>query len=380
MKLAGALAVSLAVHAAVLAVLALGILPIERWTAEVQPEPITFEVISAVEPEPEPSLIEPEPEPAPPEPEPEPAPSMPEPQVAAARVPNPRIEPSPAPLPHSDEVEGNAAPSASTSTMELPEIRDTTPPRHVDSEEERRRMAALLDPTAVARSGFDFGPGPTQRGAPAGLGSVRDGRRPTEREIEQGLGSSLRAEAMTKNHLTREPFRLTRRPDGTQAWTGPRLTGVIHPDGTVSFEDRPNVQTNGFSASGTFDLTEAVMGASGQDPLRAERDYFMRHTEELRHRLEDEHARQEMAAGLRRLPVRLDRIWGTESRTPEARRRRIFDTWDEIATDADGQRARSIVIDWIRRVLPEGSPDAFTAEEIRRFNATRESEEPFAPY
>jgi hypothetical protein len=377
LKLVGWLALSLGVHAAALAVLALGLLPIERWSAEVQPEPIAFEIISPLEPEPEPALPEPEPPPQPePQPEetPEPPPEEPpEPQVAAARLPNPTLEPLPeTTLPESGE-------PATESTMELPEIHDATPPR-LDPAEERRRMAALLDPSAVARSGFDFGPGPSQRGAPAGLGPSRDSSRPSEQELERSLSSGLRAEAMTKRHLEHEPFRLQRRPDGTQAWVGPRLTGVIHPDGSVTFEDQGNVQTNGFSASGTFDLTEAIMGASGQDPLRAERDYFMRHTEELRGRLEAAHRRQEMERGLRTLPGRLDRVWATTSRSPASRRRHIFELWDEMASDESGRRARAIVIEWIRQQLPEASADAYTAAEHGRLNARRQSKDRDAHY
>ncbi len=376
MRLVGWLAVSFGVHAVVLAILALDLLPIERWTAEVQPEPIAFEIISPVEPEPEPALPEPEPEPALPEPEPE----APEPQAAVVRVPNPsRVEPQLPDQTPEQATEGNEAPE-SASTMELPQIHDSAPPPRVDEEEERRRVAALIDPTAVARSGFDFGPGPSPRGAPGGLGVARDSERPSEAELERGLSSGLRAEAMTKRHLTREPFRLQRRPDGTQAWVGPRLTGIIHPDGSVTFEDRGNVQTNGFSASGTFDLTEAVMGAAGQDPLRAEREYFMRNTEEVRARLEVEHRRQEMDHGMRALPVRLDRVWASTRHSPASRRRRIFDLWDEMDVDDAGRRARAIVIEWIRRQLPEDSEDAYTADELRRFNASRQSEEPFAPY
>lgn len=368
MRLVGWLAVSFGVHAAILAVLALGLLPIERWTAEVQPEPIAFEIISPVEPEPEPALREPEPEPLP-EPEPE---ATPEPEVAAARLPNP------SPIAPPDRV-SESEPEPSASSMELPEVHDTPPPR-VDPDEERRRIGALLDPSAVARSGFDFGPGPSQRGAPAGLGPARDSGRPSEAELERDLSSGLRAEAMTKRHLTREPFRLTRRPDGTQAWNGPRLTGIIHQDGSVTFEDRPNVQTNGFSASGTFDLTEAIMGASGQDPLRAERDYFMRNTEEVRQRLEADFRRQQMDHGLRALPVRLDRVWANTRHTTSSRRRHIFDLWDEMDSDDSGRRARAIVIEWIRSQLPEGSADAYTASELASLNARRQSEERFAPY
>lgn len=255
---------------------------------------------------------------------------------------------------------------------------DTVEPDTVEPRIDRGGLAALLDPAHVARSGVVFEGAPSQRGAPAGLGAPDRGV--SERDLEQRLETGLHADAMTKTYTHRTRPELHRRPDGSQAYEGPRFTAIIRPDGSVHFDDRPNVATNGFSASGTFDLTEAVMGAAGQDPLVAEREWFMRNTEELRHRLEAEHRRREMDAALRRLPGRLTRVWGSTSHSPASRRRRIFDLWDEMDEDETGQRARRIVIEFVREVLPAGGEDAYTDDELRRLNASRQSREPFAPY
>jgi hypothetical protein len=380
LRLAGWVSLSALVHGGLLAVVLLGVAPV-RWTA-VEPEPLAIEVVSlpaAVEPE---RPIEPEVRLDEPLPDEHPTVTPPAPEQRDAPRERPRdtsrdTPPSPS-TPDPSATEGPTSVSPPTpSVVEVPQVTPTGP---VD-ERERERLRALLDPSAVARGGFDFGPGPSQRGAPAGLASLRDGTGPSEQEIERNLGSGLRAEAMTKTHTAREPFVLQRRADGTQVWNGPRLTGIINPDGTVRFEHRPNVQTNGFSTSGTFDLTEAVIGASGQNPLAAEEEYFMRQTEELRARLEAEHRRREMAEGLQRLRGRLERIWSTTSRSPSARRARIFSLWDEAdESDENGREARAIIIRWIRERLPEGSEDAYTQEEIRRLNASRESHEEFAPY
>lgn len=376
MKLAGWVAASALAHGALLAAVMLGVIPLEY--AEVEPEPVTIEITAlpaAIQPAPlpEPDPIVPIEETAPaPEPPPTPAPVV-EPPPPQAREPR-------ATAPGNTVPENTVSmPSLPGPMVEVPEVSQTgrSP---IDEERERARLRALVDPTRVARGGFDYGPGPSQRGGPAGLAPLH-GPGPSEAEIERGLASGLRSEAMTKRHTTREPFRLQRRADGTQVWSGPRLTGIIQPDGSVRFEDRPNVQTNGISASGTFDLTEAIMGASGQDPLRAEREYFMRQTEEVRARLEAEHRGREMSQGLSRLPGRLEGIWSATRRTTEARRARIFSIWDEATEDDEsGREARAIVLRWIRERLPAGSADAFTADELRRFNASRESREEFAPY
>src|SRR5690606_9598030 len=94
--------------------------------------------------------------------------------------------------------EGNASevgPSVAP-TGPIVEVPQVNAPGPID-ERERERLRALVDPSRVARGGFDFGPGPSQRGRPAGLASLH-GPGPSEEEIERNLGSGLRSEAMTK--------------------------------------------------------------------------------------------------------------------------------------------------------------------------------------
>jgi hypothetical protein len=241
------------------------------------------------------------------------------------------------------------------------------------------RLALLIDPSHVARGGFVVDGAPSQRGAPAGL-ELDSRPAPSARELGMRLGQELRAEAQTKAHTTRTRPVLRRQPDGSHRYDGARFAALVRPDGSVEFLDRPGVATNGFSASGTFDATEALMGAAGQDPLRVEREWFMEHTEPLRDRLEREYRARELENALRTLRGRLLRVWATESRSPAARRRRLFRIWDEASDDDAGQTARRIVLDFIREVLPPGSEHAYTPQELQRLNATRETPEPFAPY
>ena len=254
---------------------------------------------------------------------------------------------------------------------------ETAPARAAPAPIDRARLAALLDPGRVARRSEWIVGAPSERGAPAGL--ERD-EGPNELDLERTLSGGLRAEAATKAHITRERPELRRRTDGSHVYSGPRFAAVVRPDGSVEFQDRAPVETNGFSASGTFDATDAIMGAAGQDPLRAEREWFLRHTEELRHRLEAEHRRNELAAALPRLRGRVVRVWATTRRSPAARRARIFAIWDDIAEDEAGRDARRVVIEAVRELLPAGSEDAFSEEELRRLNESRQSRERFSPY
>ena len=75
----------------------------------------------------------------------------------------------------------------------------------------------------------------------------------------------------------------------------------------------------------------------------------------------------------------LERLWAT-TRDPAARRRALFELWDECADDAAGARARAMVIGWIRAHLPAGSPDAYSPAELDALSPHRTSHQPFAPY
>lgn len=362
--------ISLGLHVA----LAVAVLraPSAWLEGEPEPEPVEITILTP-EPEPRPDAPAEEetaPEPRPVPPEPEEAPSQTAPAAAAIQLPGPAVEP--------DTQPGTGEPVPSV--VELPSVeQEPRPAREETAEERRQRLAAMLDPSRVARGSYvPTGPGPSQRSGPAGLQTGPRG--PSEAEIERRLQDGLRAEAMTKNHTTRERVVPRRRSDGSYAWQGHRFTAIIQPDGSVDFEDQGNVQTDGFSTSGSFDAMDAIMGAAGQDPYGYERERFMRETEELRHRLEAEHRRQQMARGLRGLRGRLSRVWGTESRSHAQRRRRIFQIWDEIAEDGSSAGARELVITFIRETLPQGHEHAYTTAEISRFNGERESTERFEPY
>ena len=366
--------VSLGLHGA----LVIGVLraPASWVEPEAEPPPVEITIVT-----PEPELAPepwPEEEEAPmpealPEPLPEEAPPPEAPAASAMQLPGPSIEPSE----ERQEAGGDPLPSV----VELPSAApERQTPESQESEEERqRRLAALIDPRNAARGGFTAtGPGPSQRSGPAGLGTGPRG--PSEQEIERRLAQGLRAEAMTKSYTTRERVEPRRRSDGSYAWQGHRFTAIIQPDGDVQFQDRGAAEYDLGSGQGSFDLNDLMAGANGQDPYAYERERFMRETEELRHRLEAEYRRRQMAQGVRGLRGRLGRVWATTERSHAQRRRRLFQIWDEIAEDGSADGARSAVITFIRENLPAGSEHAYTDRELERFNARRESRERFDPY
>ncbi len=338
-------------------------------------EPISIELIEP--PRPVTPLVEPDeppPEPPPPLPPSEPD-ATPSEDVPAALTPQLGL---PGPVDPSEPTATGAAAPDNAPPVDVPDVSSDQPPR-VDPSD-ARAMQVLLNPANVARGSFvPTGPGPSQRGAAPGLASV-SGERPSEADIERQHRDHLRGQAMARPWLARTEPELRRQPDGSLLYDGHRFRARIRPDGSVQFEDHGNAQTNGFSASGSFDLTDAIMGASGQDPHAAERDWFMRRTREVRERLEAQHRAQENAAGLARLRGRLGRVWATTSRSTAARRRRLFDIWDEMAEDDTGRRGRDIVYAFIRETIPAGSEDAYTESELTRLNASRDSRALFDPY
>jgi hypothetical protein len=363
-RIAVAAGTSVAAHMVLIGV-ALAVTGPAGWGIEEQPEPIEIDILTNPEPrEPEEERV-----------------------VAPERSiqPSPELERDPVRTREPQHVPSNRevdapAPMVEAPSVMAPDVR-VEEPSNRDPEQDRRRLGVLLNPSNVAINSFRLegpGPGPSMPGPPAGLGTSH-GR--SEAEIERDLRNSLRAQAGTKAHITRERLDVQRRADGTYVHSGHRFTAVIQRNGEVVFQHRPDVQDTGrIEAAGRFDLGDMAMRASGQNPHRAEEERFMRDTEELRMRLEREFQAEQMERALRALRGRLARVWATSDRTAEARRRRIFGIWDDVDDGEAGREARAIIIGFIQDTIPSGSEDAYTSDELTRFNASRVSREEFRPY
>jgi hypothetical protein len=94
--------------------------------------------------------------------------------------------------------------------------------------------------------------------------------------------------------------------------------------------------------------------------------------------------RELVEAGIIEIEPKLEAIWSGAG-SPELRRALLFEFWDDAADASDpdngwaGERVRLIVEAWVRKHLPEGGSDAFTAAELERFNQGRAGRR-FAPY
>lgn len=372
--------ISVAAHAA-LAILVV-VLPSAMPRSDRDDE--ATEVTIEIEPPPPDEAI-----PAPPETPTEPDRAPPEPE---AREQPPPVAPTSRPE-RSTQAALVTVPEPAAATEIRPD-EETLPPELAPSEprrderidetpaQRRERIARMIDPTRVAASSFTIeGPGPTSPRGPQSAAEAAGSLRPrTEAEVEAELSGHLREQAMTKAHVRRT--RLVARPqsDGSYVYAGHAFTARITPEGEVVYEDRPGVQTDGFSTSGSFDLTDAFMRGARQDPYSAERQRFEDDNAELIARLESEAQARRMARGLRTLRGRLARIWQNEMQTPEQRRRLIFEQWAEVDESGGGGGAREAIEGFVRETLPAGSEHAYTAAELRSLNAGRAGGARFDPY
>jgi hypothetical protein len=317
------------------------------------------------------------------------APPAPPPALVVTAPNTPPVERTVRPRPVSHDVEPTGAIAETTSpelaptiplvaepspTLREPHPRDTVPLT-------RDQMHQLMDPTRVAAAeALHDDTGPSQPGPPATLNPESPDHGPTAEEAVAQTEAYLGAQAAAKTYITHREFHLSPQTDGSFRYHGHAFDAVIHRDGTVAFSDRPGVDMDWAHGSGSFDLTDAIMGSAGQDPYAAEREFFMEHAEATIARLEAAQREETAAHSLGGVRTRCRTIWGDAAQPAAQRRRALFDLWDELADGDEGAPAREAIITFIRREIPASSPDSYTMIEVARMNANRQSAERFDPY
>ena len=237
-----------------------------------------------------------------------------------------------------------------------------------------------LDPARLTSLRVFHGPGPSIPGPPAPLSDDSPDRRPTPiGEALATIQGSLMSDANARPWLSEREYPLVRRPDGAYHYEGVGFEGIVEPDGSIRFSDRPGIAYDAMTGTGTLDLTDLVMGSLGQDPYASERLGFLDAAESLCERLADEARAAAGLRSLRHLAGRVASIWQDETRTAAARRAALFELWDQQADGAEGAPARDVVMAFIREELSLGPEMAFGAGELARLNAMREGVEVFAP-
>ena len=141
----------------------------------------------------------------------------------------------------------------------------------------------------------------------------------------------------------------------------------------------------GSIAHGKLDLTALLMRKLGVGDAYASRKLkLLDDTRDERAALGAQHRAEDLARAAEIMQRNLETVWRATA-DPVERRDALFALWDECGegdgpVGEAGERARKMVIGWIRAKLPAGSPDAFTPDEIARRSAQRRSTQPFVPY
>jgi hypothetical protein len=178
----------------------------------------------------------------------------------------------------------------------------------------------------------------------------------------------------------REALRIVPAGGGRYRNTHETFVSEIDPDGTVHFEDRPNVQIKGLGLA--FDVTDSVMRSHATDPYRSAKLHFLDKTRDERAEIGRRHREEQLRRSAELALRNIERLWAT-THDVSARKQGLFELWDDCAESGDvdlgeaGRAARTLILGEIRARLR--GADAYTAEELAHLNAHRRSTEPFAP-
>jgi hypothetical protein len=145
-------------------------------------------------------------------------------------------------------------------------------------------------------------------------------------------------------------------------------------------------------ATGSFDVSDQLMKMAGIDPYQARKQRFFDRTRDERAGMRATAELENLHDAINALDGNLKRVWADTRYSAAERRAVLFALWDECAEprpDSDGDddaltaagtKARALIIAFIRRKLPSGHPDAFTAAELTDLNKKRQSRARFEPY
>jgi hypothetical protein len=159
-------------------------------------------------------------------------------------------------------------------------------------------------------------------------------------------------------------------------------------DGLVTFKDKyfSFLGVKDFKITFSFDITDMVMRALGQDPYAAAKLEYMKKTRSWRLQLRKKWRARIERQHLIKLDRRLLKMWTRKNLTFTKKRAILFKLWSEYLEPDGSKRStnaqigRKIIIRFIRKYLPKGSPNAYTEKEIEKIADERAGLNPFIPY
>lgn len=282
------------------------------------------------------------------------------PPVAEAPKPKPE-QPKPQPLKNAQRQDKHDEPPPTQPKPEQPKPEEPKPSSLT------MRPSAPVDLTLHGLGGIVVNNGPVSGGEGGPAGTIASApRKPWKPRGDAGdpiLGK------LAEEKEERFPLKLEN--DGYH-YDGPSFSAKIAMDGKVTFDDHSIRDFKGLS--GGFDITDLAMKGHHQDPYRYEKEKFMDNTSKLRSELTARARKDRLESSLAALPYHLEQVWSDVSRPARERRGVLYAMWREAAGSDDevgaaGKKARATIEAFIRDRLPEGSEDAYTDDELRRYNA-----------
>lgn len=147
---------------------------------------------------------------------------------------------------------------------------------------------------------------------------------------------------------------------------------------------RDQKKTDGSLAGGTADITAWLHRKFIGDPYASRKLKLLDDTREERIARGGAYRRERLDRSAELVLRTLEQLWASEL-DPVRRRIALFELWDECDEGEGprgeaGERARAMIIGWIRTRVPRGSADAYSVEEIGELDARRGSTQSFTPY
>ncbi len=159
------------------------------------------------------------------------------------------------------------------------------------------------------------------------------------------------------------------------------FTMHVAKDGTAHFEDAPNVRIRPFEI--TFDVMDWAMRDHAQDPYASAKKALLEKTFDERAELGRRNQKELLSHSAELAQRNVERLWQVVPDVP-GRKAGLFQLWDECAERGESDvtdgatSARKLIVGIIRARLVGN--DAYTAAELAKLNAHRQSAASFAPY
>jgi len=214
---------------------------------------------------------------------------------------------------------------------------------------------------------------------------------PSLEEIRAGLGSTLRTwyrdpEAGTRFGRAAELSRIALATLGAcDTWGAPGCDDPSAPVLEEALREGRKVRGGfGIGLAAQLDITSWLHSKLIGDLYSSRKLKLLDATRDERVASGTVYRAEQLRRSAELMTLTLGELWAHE-RDPVGRKVSLFELWDDCdegegPTGEAGDRARAIVIGWIRGKLPAGTPGAYTDEEVRAFAARRTSRQAFTPY